>query len=86
MQDIDPKDDLLERPGGNYSSEDRIGLVERLRPSPNSRGAADGCDECLVGYDRPGVPARGERAGQLPGVPSLSGGENDEMQATAAPR
>jgi hypothetical protein len=46
----------------------------------------DGGDKSFVGNDRPGMPARLERAGQLAGVPALAGGEDGDVQITAARR
>ena len=66
--------------------EHRVGLVELDRTAPEAGATSDGRDQTLVGHDRPGVPARLERAGQFPGVPPFAGGEDDEMQTTVARR
>ena len=86
VERIDPENDLLQRAGWNDAGEYGSGPVQLFGAGPKRGPAADRRDQPFVGHDRPGVPARGERAGQLTGVPSLSGGENDKVQTTAARR
>ena len=86
VQGVHAVDDLLERAGRDDAGEHGVRAVEIGRAAPEAGPAADRGHQPFVGNDRPGVPARLERAGQFPGVPALAGGEDDEVQATSARR
>ena len=66
-------------PGRNDAGEHRVGPVQlgRRRSGGPERPPTDAVSPSY-GTIVPAVPARLERAGQLPRVPALSGGEDDE--------
>ena len=81
VQRVHPEDDLLQRARRDDPGEHGVGAVQLGRAAPETGAAADRRGEPFVGHDRPRVPARLDRAGQLPGVPALPGGEDDDVHA-----
>ena len=83
MEGIDAVDDLFERPVGNDASQHSIG-IEKCRALARkicrtcAPGAKSG-DEAFVWQHTTRVPALGQGATQLIGVPASSGAEDSDL-------